>query len=285
MTIIISWNIQCGIGVDGTVDLERIAKVIKSQGDPDIICLQEVARFDPISDKGQAADQYTILADLFPEHASFFGPAIDHLYPGEANRRQFGNMVLSRLPVVQVFNHLLPQPRPEKPCKNMPRQALEIIVDLESGPLRIATTHLEYHCNKQRYAQAEYLCKAQEEVIANQDYHHIAPQSGPYAALPRPERSIICGDFNAVVGEQTYRLLNSEIPEISEHYIDAWLAFHKGKSHAPTCGIFDPEQWPEGPHCRDFFFITESLVSNVKNVRVDEQTDASDHQPVVLELE
>ncbi|KLN59257.1 hypothetical protein WH96_18240 [Kiloniella spongiae] len=284
MTTVVSWNIQCGLGVDNVVDLGRIAKVIKSQGDPDIICLQEVARFDPISDKGQAADQYTILSNLFPEHTPFFGPAIDHLYPGEDNRRQFGNMILSRLPVLQVFNHLLPQPRPEIPCKNMPRQALEVVVNLESGPLRITTTHMEYHCAKQRYSQAEYLCKVQEEVIANQDYHSIAPSSGPYAAIHRPERSIICGDFNAVVGEETYRLLNSEILETSKHYIDAWSAFHNDKKHAPTCGIFDPEQWPEGPHCRDFFFITESLTALVANIFVDEQTDASDHQPVILEL-
>ncbi|WP_421781193.1 endonuclease/exonuclease/phosphatase family protein [Kiloniella litopenaei] len=284
MTRIISWNIQCGLGTDGLVNLDRIAKVIKSHDDPDIICLQEVARFDPVSDKGQAADQYTILSELFPEHIPFFGPAIDHLYPGEDNRRQFGNMILSRRPVLQVFNHLLPQPRPKKPCKNMPRQALEVVVNLESGPLRITTTHLEYHCEKQRYEQAQYLCEVQRDVISNLDYFQIAPQTGPYAAIPRPERSVICGDFNAVVGEKTYRLLNSEIPEISRHYIDAWPIFHKNAPHAPTCGIFDPEQWPEGPHCRDFFFITEGLVSEMKNVFIDEQTDASDHQPVILEL-
>ena len=284
MTKIVSWNIQCGLGVDGQINLNRISEVISSQGNPDVICLQEVARFDPDSDQGQGADQYAILSDLFPHHSPFFGPAIDRLHPGEHNRRQFGNMILSRLPVLQVFNHLLPQPRPEKPCKNMPRQALEVVVNLENGPLRIATTHLEYHCTKQRYAQAEYICKIQSDIISNLDYDKTAPQTGPYAAIPRPEHSIICGDFNAVVGEKSYRLLNSEIPEISKHYIDAWPIFHKDKTHAPTCGIFDPEQWPEGPHCRDFFFITESLVPCVKNVFVDEKTDASDHQPVILEL-
>ena len=71
MTKIVSWNIQCGLGVDGQINLNRIAEVISSQGDPDIICLQEVARFDPASDQGQGADQYAILSDLFPHHSAF----------------------------------------------------------------------------------------------------------------------------------------------------------------------------------------------------------------------
>ena len=284
MTNILSWNIQCGLGIDKHIDLQRIAKVITSLGDPDIICLQEVARFDPSSDKGEASDQFATLSKLFPGHTSFWGSAIDRFYPGENNRRQFGNMILSRLPVIQVFNHALPQPMPTTPCKHMPRQALEIIVELEDGPIRITTTHLEYHCDKQRYAQAEYLCKVQSDITANQNYPHIAPNSGPYAAIARPEHSIICGDFNAVIQEKTYHLLNSESGEDSKHYLDAWPIIHKEKVHAPTCGIYDPEQWPEGPHCRDFFFVTKSLLPLLKDIVVNEETDASDHQPVLLEL-
>ncbi|MDA9981782.1 endonuclease/exonuclease/phosphatase family protein [Gammaproteobacteria bacterium] len=46
---ILTWNIQAGTGVDGNNDMSRIAQVIKDTGNPDIICLQEVARnFPPV---------------------------------------------------------------------------------------------------------------------------------------------------------------------------------------------------------------------------------------------
>ena len=40
---IITWNVQSGLGVDGRVDLGRIAAAVRELGDPDIICFQEVA--------------------------------------------------------------------------------------------------------------------------------------------------------------------------------------------------------------------------------------------------
>ena len=43
---ILSWNIQWGRGIDGRVDLERTVAVIAA-GNPDVICLQEVARCHP----------------------------------------------------------------------------------------------------------------------------------------------------------------------------------------------------------------------------------------------
>ena len=42
MTAIVSWNIQAGRGVDGRVDLVRIARTVRALADADVICLQEV---------------------------------------------------------------------------------------------------------------------------------------------------------------------------------------------------------------------------------------------------
>jgi len=44
MLTIVSWNIQYGKGVDGHIDLSRIAREILIDGFPDLICLQEVSR-------------------------------------------------------------------------------------------------------------------------------------------------------------------------------------------------------------------------------------------------
>ena len=44
MLTIVSWNIQYGKGVDGHIDLSRIAREILIDGSPDLICLQEVSQ-------------------------------------------------------------------------------------------------------------------------------------------------------------------------------------------------------------------------------------------------
>lgn len=50
MTSVLSWNIQCGKGIDGEIRIDRIARVIRELGDPDVICLQEVSRKLPLLD-------------------------------------------------------------------------------------------------------------------------------------------------------------------------------------------------------------------------------------------
>ena len=71
-------------------------------------------------------------------------------------RRHFGNMILSRLPVGQVFRHLLPYPV-DPGVNGMPRIAVEAVIDAPFGPVRVITTHLEYYGTKKRAAQVEAL--------------------------------------------------------------------------------------------------------------------------------
>lgn len=141
MTAILTCNIQCGLGCDGVVDLARIARVAAAMGEADVLCFQEVARNDPQIAGG--VDQLAELKPLFPQHRAFFGAALDRQGSGDA-RRQFGNLVLSRLPVLQVFRHLLPHPAVGG-IKHMQRQAIEVVVETRTGALRIVTTHLEYY--------------------------------------------------------------------------------------------------------------------------------------------
>ncbi len=283
MINIVSWNIQCGRGLDGQIDLARIASDIKSFGDIDIICLQEVARHDPELDDGKAEDQKAILSTFFAHYEVFFGPALNRRYEGDQHRRQFGNMVLSRLPVLQVFNHLLPQPAPLEPCKYMLRQALEVVINGKMGPFRVTTTHLEYHSPDQRLAQVSRLMELQNECVSDNVSVNTPQILGPYAKIARPDTSIVCGDFNSLPGDEVYETIvngNSQ----TKGYLDAWSLAHPDQSHPPTCGVFDTKQWPEGPHCRDYFFLTKDLKSAVQTVEVDLKTRASDHQPILLTL-
>src|SRR5437868_2408666 len=164
MTAIVSWNIQYGKGCDGKVDLGRIARVVRAMGDPDVICMQEVSRNEP--DIAGGADQAAELAALFPEYEGFFGPGLNRLGKGP-QRRQFGNLLLSRLPVLQVFQHLLPRPA-EPGVKQMQRQAIEAVVQTRAGALRVVTTHLEYFSERHRTAQIERLRELHEETAANE---------------------------------------------------------------------------------------------------------------------
>lgn len=59
---------------------------------------------------------------------------------------------------------------------------------------------------------------------------------------------------------------------------------HGDKPHAPTVGLHDIKQWPDGPSCFDLVLVTEDLVERIESISVNADTDASDHQPVVLSL-
>ena len=63
---------------------------------------------------------------------------------------------------------------------------------------------------------------------------------------------------------------------------DAWLIAYPDQDHKPTCGIFDRKSWPEGPHCRDFFFVAGDCAQEIESIDVDVETDASDHQPLKI---
>ena len=278
MIQILSWNVQCGLGIDGRIDLERIASVIKEMADFEVICLQEISRFDDLSG---CADQVQKISSYFPGYEVCFGAAIDRLSSDHSTRYQFGNLILSRVPVIQSFHYQLPQPRPGTVCKHMPRQALEVVVSTENGPLRVTTTHLEYHSESQRIEQARKLTDIQFEVYSNLDYSSHAPESGPYAAVERPIDRVLCGDFNSAPRDSVYETL--VVPKNAEWgYQDAWVLAHQNQLHSATCGIFDHKQWPEGPHCRDYFFVAGSIATRKLNVIVQSETDASDHQPIML---
>ncbi len=282
MITVLSWNVQYGRGVDGRIDLSRIAATIRALGGADVLCLQEVARRMPEIDGGRGADQLRELAALFPDHEAHFGPALD-LRAAGGDRSQFGNLVLSRLPVLQLFRHPLPQPA-DPDALHMPRQAIEAVVAAPSGPLRMITTHLEYHSERQRTAQAVRLRELQREVAENAARPPRRPDSGPYADRPRPARCVLCGDLNSLPGDAVLRRLLEPLPEPLPGFRDAWPLAHGDRPHAPTCGLFDRQQWPEGPHCRDFFLVSADLAEAVADLRVEDETGASDHQPLLLTL-
>jgi len=279
---ITSWNIQNGLGIDGKISLKRIADTLK-ENNPDIICLQEVSRFMPLAD-GSDTDQYEEIKTHFPTYEAIFGAAIDTEIADQEERGQFGNMILSKYPIKATFNHPLPQPPDSEAKKHMARQLIEVTVETETSIFRVMTTHLEFHSFLQRSAQTEHIMHIQDQVEKLQTFSHPVDKNGPYKPLKRPDHCIICGDFNFEPNSPEYATVTDSFL-LRNRFQDAWVVAHPNKTHAPTCGIFDHIQWPEKSHCRDFFFITDSLKNSLKDISVNQTSHASDHQPVTICIE
>lgn len=283
MTRILTWNIQNGLSPNGGVSLPRIADAIAAMGAPDVICLQEVSRGLALPGDAGAPDQAAELATLFPDYEVIFGVAFDAQPRTSPQRWQYGNAVLSRLPVLLSMSHPLPRPGVAG-VRHMIRQATEVVIDAAAGPLRIVNLHLEFHSALQRLAQVDRLRELLREAFEQAAMPPSIDPEGPYQALERPVDGVFCGDFNMLPGSAEYERLLAPLPGLSQPLRDAWQLVHPERPHDPTCGIYDRKQWPEGPHCRDYFFVAGRCIESVRDLRVDTTTDASDHQPALLEL-
>lgn len=285
MIEIVCWNIRWGKGYDGAVDLSRIVKTAMAMGDPDILCFQEVARnFPSLTDDG-GADQTAEFCQLLPEFEAIFGAGTDVAGDSSGQRGQFGNLVLTRLPVLQTFGHMLPRPAiAETP--HAQRQALEVITATALGPLRIINTHLEYHSAKHRFAQVERLRSLHQESSAHPISARVLRDAddGPYVPPVGPCPTVLCGDFNMEMSESAYGRLLEAFDDGVAAFVDAWTVVRPGEDHPLTCGIYERIYWSSA-HCRDFIFITQDLVERARTINVDQKTDGSDHQPLRLVLD
>jgi len=283
--ILITWNVQWCRGIDGRVDPARIVAEAKRLADFDVLCLQEVAdNFPhPRLAGNSCIDQFATLAALMPDYIPVPGVAVDH--PGDGGgRRRFGNLILSRLPVRQAYRHLLPSPI--DPGKNgMPRIAVEAVVAAEFGEVRVITTHLEYYSQMQRGAQIEALRSVHAEGFAYaRDGGIVDTTGGPFHTHLRPAATIVTGDFNLEPDNPLHARMGAPFSDGTPRLVDAWAAAHRGERHPSTFKIYDKER-PDEPelHC-DFIFLSDRLVPRIADVRVDRDTQASDHQPVILTL-
>jgi endonuclease/exonuclease/phosphatase family metal-dependent hydrolase len=161
---ILTYNIHHGEGIDGKLDLARIADVIRSAR-PDLAALQEV---DQLAARTGGVDQPAELARLTKTEV-IFGDNI-RLQGGK-----YGNAVLSRWPVRRHKNHLLP-----RLDEGEQRGVLEVEVELPpGGTLLFWATHLDHRPNdRERLASAEAIARLVEEQ--------------------KDQPAILAGDLNAV---------------------------------------------------------------------------------------
>jgi endonuclease/exonuclease/phosphatase family metal-dependent hydrolase len=131
-----------------------------------VICLQEVARgFDSLPGL-QGEDQVAQFAALFPDHQAVYAPGTDRLRHDGA-RMQFGNLTLSRRPVLAAWRHLLPWPA-DASVPSMQRACAEAVIETAPGVcLRVLNTHLEYYSPTQRMTQIDALRTLNAEALGH----------------------------------------------------------------------------------------------------------------------
>ena len=277
---LLTWNIQWGLGVDGRVDLGRIAAEIRRLGDPDIICLQEVtAGFRELRDN-DGEDQFAVIAGAFPQHRAIAAPVVDFAAP-DGGRKQFGNMILSRYAVGPVERHRLPWTTlPGHEC--MPRGLVMATVTTPAGPVRIMTTHIEWSAVALREPQVDAIRNLHQEACRRIAIPAATGKAG-YAPQPATVSAVLVGDFNMRPEEPTRaRLMAPFEAPYTPRLVDAFEALHPAAAHPHSMCLFD--QTAEPARCLDYIFCTEDLSPRLASIAYDQSSRASDHQPVVVEF-
>jgi len=279
---LITWNIQWGRGLDGRVDLARIVAHARAMADFDVLNLQEVADNFPGLEGNDDSDQFAQLASLLPGYAALPGYGVE--VPGEGRARRFGNIVLTRLPVLSVRRHALPWPAdPGK--ESMPRVAIEATVRCPLGAVRITTTHLEYYSDVMRSAQAHRLRDLHDEACGRALLPGFpTAENGPFDRTAQTVSAILTADFNFPPENPSYDAIQEPLACGGPSYVDAWKLVNGRRAHDPTFCVFD-QRYAKRPYCCDFVFVSEDLAPRVRAIRVDTDTKLSDHQPVLLELD
>jgi endonuclease/exonuclease/phosphatase family metal-dependent hydrolase len=145
------------------------------------------------------------------------------------------------------------------------------------------TTHLEFYSRKQRMAQAQALRELHAQACAQAAAPPQASDDGtPFQARTHTANAILCGDFNLEPHEAEYAAVTA--PFAGGQLWDCWRLLNGAAPHQPTFRLYDRTYGPEPVAC-DFVFVSDGLKDKVRSLRIDGATQASDHQPVAVELQ
>jgi glycerophosphoryl diester phosphodiesterase len=201
-----TYNIAHAAGIDGRLDLERIAGEIE-RGGAEIVGLQEVDRH--WSERSEFVDQAQWLADRLGMNV-VYGANLDLEPPApDRPRRQYGTAILSAHPILWSRNTHLPRPEGGEQ-----RGLLEAGIDVDGVRVRVANTHLQHTSAVERRAQTERIVEL------------LRPARGPI---------VLTGDLNA-------RPDAAELAPLWPRLVDAWPRGGEGDgfsypSSGPTARI------------------------------------------------
>jgi endonuclease/exonuclease/phosphatase family metal-dependent hydrolase len=182
---VMTYNIHHGEGVDGKIDLPRLADVINRE-QPDVVALQEV---DLNTRRSGGVDQVAELARLTNLHGKF---ARARPYDGG----EYGQAVLSRWPVASLKVYPLPAGTvgpATQPVEKRIAWVAKIQLPNTSKSLEFVGTHLHHANNAYRLMQARELI----DVLNTLD------------------DPIVVGDFNAEPRSESIVYLQQSLREAS----------------------------------------------------------------------
>jgi endonuclease/exonuclease/phosphatase family metal-dependent hydrolase len=251
-----TYNIRHGLGMDGVLDLGRIARVIAAET-PDIVAVQEVDRF---WSRSGGIDQAEHLAELLGMDWRF-APNLEMPpeRPGEPPV-QYGVMLLSRFPIHSWHHTLYPQVVGWES-----RGLLEIDVEIESGQRLVAMcTHFQVDGKE----GCEESLRQRTEQIA------IMAERASSRGIP----VIMMGDYNAT----------PDAPELAAvlgsgtGWHDAWHVAGRASN-----GMTIPAHPDREPERRIDYILTNAASTVIGcEVRITPETRlASDHFPVIADLQ
>jgi len=290
---LVSYNIQYGFGSDGRYDLSRAARIVDGA---DIIALQEVERH---WQRSRFDAQPELLSRLLPGYHWVYGPAFDMDASERRDgrlinrRRQFGTMVLSKLPIVWSRLHALPMRRTLGPL-NKRNAALECMIRTPAGPVRVLSLHLAHIAAEERLEQIDYLLAE----------HRRAPsEGGPWSGIDddpsrnwtsgeiepeNPLEAIWMGDFNMEPGSAEYRRIVGSTPyHRGAAYLDGFVDA-AAVAIEPAGDFHTHEKIIDGRLAKrrlDHCFVGGVFARRVRSVRSDIGEVASDHFPVRVDID
>ncbi len=276
----VTYNIQFGLGKDAHNDLQRIAGAVEGA---DIIALQEVERN---WDRSGNVDQPQILASYLPDFYWVYGPYFDVDVSQKSPdgsiknaRRQFGNMVLSKNPILSTRLFPLPKSATIKQ-RNMAVGMLETVICRGGGKaLRIYNTHLSAKSQKDRMIQIQRMRDTIAQAPAEGNAWTGSSEDPLWRednyALPMPEEFVLLGDFNHGANDPEYDLLIQ--PDGSDFGLfDCWTLTGNASDKGVT---FIPGSDPQNGNRIDFAFVDNRLKNKVTKAWIDSEAQGSDHQP------
>jgi endonuclease/exonuclease/phosphatase family metal-dependent hydrolase len=245
---LVTFNIRHGVGDDDRLDLPRLAQVLQGV-DADVICLQEVDRH--YGERSEDVDQPLLLSRALDMQLAW-GAAIEKRRGGGRPDQEYGNALLSRLPILISDVHPLPG-------SGEPRSALRTLIELDGGTLWVTTTHLSRSGGAERAEQLALIAGLHTDAM---------------------EAGVVVGDFNTPADAP-------ELAELRPLFTDAWeLARDKHDRAGWRLWQHDAGfTHPSGsPHRRiDQVWVTAGVA--VASARVADGHGASDHLPLVVDLE
>ena len=290
---LVTYNIQFGKGRDGRFDLRRIADAVR---DADVIALQEVERHWL---RSGMTDQPLELAALLPDHHWVYGPAMDMdasvTDPAGRpvhRRRQFGNMLLSRTPILST--RCFPLPKLGTVAQySLQRVALEGVIAAPGlpGALRVYSIHLTHLADATRGPQVDAILDIHRRAPAEGGAWTGPPTGSSWTtdgpAPPMPREAVLMGDFNLEPSSPLYdRIVGPLSPEYGrmnaiEGFVDAWVATGHGEREGITC----PASGASPDQRIDYCFVSTPLLPRLRACWIDDEAAGSDHQPVWTELD